>query len=255
MLPKQVYYRYTTARCCTPNVHETGDIGKSGKGEPQKVIDKVTENASIFSKSHSNREEEAILNERKVLWEGILRNLRILVGLIPVLALVVFANQLIHTTDPQNITTWVMWIGLNLVIAASGFRAGNSDAWLPLGFAFGNGLVAITLLWKGETWGWGTTETVCTIGIVAAMTLWKISGPILALIASVVAIWIASVPLIMFTAANPNPVYWYVWATPAVCGIILFFAAEEWTWQHRLFPASTFIFTTLMLSLSMGWWS
>lgn len=179
--------------------------------------------------------------------------IRLIAGIAPVFALIVYGVQLMHSTEPQNAASWVMWTVLNSIVAGSSLRAGNKDVWLSLGFAIGNAFVAIVLISNGS-WGWDVTASKCALGAAAAMLLWKFASPTSALVAAVAAIWIASIPLVRFTAFNPNPSLWWFWGTPLVCGIISFFAAEKWTLAHRLFPASTIIFTTLMTVLTMGWW-
>lgn len=182
-----------------------------------------------------------------------MHHIRLIAGIAPVFTLIIYGVQLMHSTEPQNAASWVMWTVLNSIVAGSSLRAGNKDVWLSLGFAIGNAFVAIVLISNGS-WGWDATANNCALGAAAAMLLWKFAGPISTLIAAVLAIWIASIPLAQFTALNPDPSLWWLWVTPLVCGTVSFFAVEKWALEHWLFPASTIIFTTMMTVLTMGWW-
>jgi hypothetical protein len=180
----------------------------------------------------------------------VVKILGLIAGITPIVALAVFGIKLSKAKTSLSVATWLMWTVLNTILMTSMIAAGNTEAWLPAGFAVGSLFIAIILLTKGN-WKWGSTETTCAVGAAVTMALWYASGPKLAIIAGCIAMWCASGPLIRETWENPDWRFWWLWTASWVAALVAMFVAKAWTIEDRCFAASSFLFNFLMMCLSL----
>ncbi|MBX4197862.1 hypothetical protein KW782_00840 [Candidatus Parcubacteria bacterium] len=177
-------------------------------------------------------------------------NLGVIAGLTPSIVLIPFGIKLLKSNTPMNVATWLMWGVLSFVITLSMFAAGNKDIWLSAGFTLGSVFISIILLSKGK-WSWGYVETICAVGAAVAMLLRYYSAPKGAVIACIIAMWLASIPLLCDLWKQPDPTTWWVWAIITIAAVVTLITAKAWTIQDRAFPVSSIIFNTLLVVLNL----
>ncbi len=177
--------------------------------------------------------------------------LGVLSGALPFAAALMYGLRLrkISRSENSNLASWTMWAVLNFIIAFSMFAAGNTEAWLPVGYTASCVFIALTLLTRG-TWKWGYVETVCALGsLIAIMLRFTVSSDNGAVMVSCLAMWIASGPIIRDAWKEPDFGSWWLWASGAVSAILALYVAPEWSIEGRLFPTSSLLFNGIMTIL------
>ncbi len=172
------------------------------------------------------------------------------IGVVSTLALVALGLTFYRSKENYNPVTWAMWLVLNLVIVGGSVAAGNHDAWLSFGMVVGTFFVAAILVMKGR-WKWGTTESICAVGIVVAMIAWYLASPKGAVVLAALALWIASVPLMIDTWHKPNRGILWFWIVMCLVSIGAVAAADSWTVEDRFFPMSSVLFSFTLSLLTV----
>lgn len=167
-------------------------------------------------------------------------------GLIATVVIVAFGIYLATNNVHQNIVTWILWTILDAMILLSSLAAGNKRPWLPAGYTLGSILVVVIILSRGE-WSFGLVETLSVIGVIAAIIVWKKSGPKFAVIASTLGMTIAGIPGMYDSWIRPNPESWWLWAGVAFSCILSCYGAKAWTIEDRFLPCASFAFNCSMM--------
>lgn len=167
-------------------------------------------------------------------------------GLIATIVIVSFGIYLSMNNVYQNIVTWILWTILDAMILFSSLAAGNKRPWLPAGYTLGSILVVVIIISK-NVWSFGLVETMSVIGVIAAIIIWKRSGPKLAVIASTLGMIIAGIPGMYDAWLQPTPESWWLWAGVSLSCILTCFGAKAWTIEDRFLPCASFIFNLSMM--------
>jgi hypothetical protein len=169
-------------------------------------------------------------------------------GLFSIGFTVTFAVYLANNNVPQNIASWTMWALLDAFVLVTCIAAGNKKPWLPLGYTLGAFLVTCILFSKSG-WKWGTVETVSAVGVLVALLSWWKLGPKTAIVAIVVAMLISSIPAVCDAWCQNGQNGWWYWAGISFCCILSSYGAKAWTIEDRLFPVSSFVFSSGMATV------
>lgn len=176
--------------------------------------------------------------------------LGIVSALTPLVAAMVYGVRLRRMAGSPNIASWFMWGVLNCIIAFSMYAAGNKNILLPVGYTCSSLFVTSILFSKGN-WKWGYSETVCALGSLAAILFRFGISPSGAVVVSITAMWIASIPIIRDACNEPDLGSWWLWAAGAAASVIAIVLARSWSIEDRWFPVSSFLFNGGMTFLSL----
>jgi len=170
-------------------------------------------------------------------------------GLMASLTIIAFGLSLLSSNVEQNVVTWIMWAILDVLLLLSSIAAGSKGAWLlPAGYTLGATTTAVVLLRRG-VWVWGTIETLCAVGVLASVVVWRSVGPKWAIVALTIAMTIAGVPEAHHEYLNPQPASWWLWAIVALSCVLTGFATKEWSIKERFFPIASFCWNAFMTIL------
>lgn len=149
-------------------------------------------------------------------------------------ALMVY-SIIIGTGEGLSLSTFALWAALAWITSFTMLKQG-ANAAVPMIYGLGASATTLVLLYKGR-YGWTGFDTVIAILTTICVVLWLTQGARKALIMSVIAAAIASIPFVVMT-----------WQTPAsspivpntgflLSNILAFVAAKAWTVEDRLYSA------------------
>jgi hypothetical protein len=166
-------------------------------------------------------------------------------------AQIIFGLTMIYKNIPQNIVSWILWTAMDLLMTATMFFAGSKGSWrLPAGYTIGAAFVTLVLIFKGN-WQWGAIETMSIVGVAISLLVWKFAGAKTGVVASVLAMTIASFPAVCQAWNTPDINTCWYWATATGACVFSIAGAKAWTIEERLFPVNSFFFQAMMALLAL----
>jgi hypothetical protein len=169
-----------------------------------------------------------------------------LAGIIGVLCYVPLIRGILKSRIEQNFVAFILWALLDIIATITSIMA-DGNYWLPLSNAIGASTVAVLLARKKQvSWSW--IETATAILVIICLVLWYTLGEDAGIVASSLAVVIASVPQMVDTYKKP-------WATPTaiytvflLANILSLAAGRSWTIEERFYPACA-VFLCLVIAL------
>jgi hypothetical protein len=173
-------------------------------------------------------------------------------ALIGVATLAIFSFELKAFSASQNVaanvTTWLLWALLDVVIFWSLYMAGKKAMSIVLlGYAVGAIFVAGVLLSSG-VWKFGYPEALTAVGTIVAIYMRRI-GPKAAIVAASMAMVIAGLPTMGLAWTSPMPWTWWLWASSVVTFLMQLAATDKWVLEDRFLPVAGLIFNAIMTVL------
>jgi hypothetical protein len=161
--------------------------------------------------------------------------LQIAGGVIGLVAYVVLIVALVRTTTEQSFAAFLLWALLDLIATVTTIIE-QGNYWLALSNAIGSTVITLILIRKKQV-SWSRVETMTALLVVVCLVVWYTAGEQAGIIASSLAVVIASVPQMVDTWKKPE-------ATPALAylifitaNIVSFLAGKEWTIEERFYQA------------------
>ncbi len=148
----------------------------------------------------------------------------------------------------QSFATWILWAALDTVLITSLLEQ-RGNYFVALGFAIGDAVLAMLLLYKRRV-TWGRFETVILLLVIASLAVWKISGPVLATVASTLGGCLGGLPGLVTLWRNPDRKLGNIWAGYVLANALSFFGGTAMTIEERFAPAAFTIFAILMFAAS-----
>jgi hypothetical protein len=144
-------------------------------------------------------------------------------------------STIMGTGEGLSFTTFILWGALAWISGFSTLKQGVNPA-VPMMYGVGATSTALVLLCKGR-FQWTTLDTFIFILVVICIVLWMTRGPKWALILSIAASAIASVPFMVMTWKTPE-------SSPIIpntlfvfTNFLYFLSGKEWTLKDRLYGA------------------
>ncbi len=149
----------------------------------------------------------------------------------------------------QSFASYALWSTLD-GIATMSLIAQNGNFWLSLFYSIGAGLVAISLLIKKQ-FSWSKFESFVSFLIIICLVTWYYSGPFLAMISSVSALSIASVPQIIDTLKKPQSTPTILYCGFCTANLLSFIGGSAWVLEQKLYSAAALIICSTITILSL----
>lgn len=159
--------------------------------------------------------------------------------------LYMIAGTLAGTGKGMTFSTFLLWSVLATITSLGKLRQG-ADARVSIIYGTGATITTVVLICKGR-YGWTGLDTVVAILTVVCIVLWQTSGPRWALVMSVSAGGIASIPFIVTT--------WHAPASSPIIGnagflianTLALIAAKAWTLEDRLYESVNVLLCVLLV--------
>ena len=178
--------------------------------------------------------------------------LGLLAGLMVVLAIVPYVNDVLKGRTRPNIVTWFLWTINGVILVSAQYVHGASWTLVTLiGSTFTTGLVTVLAVRWGQS-GYGWIDAVCFACAILAVAGWYATSiPLIAIVLGVLAEIAAITPTIAKTWRDPNSettsTYWIASAA-AVLSIV---ASTRFDVENLLFPIYSIGSNALVATLSM----
>jgi hypothetical protein len=170
-------------------------------------------------------------------------------GVICVIAYVFLIIGINKPNMEQSFAAFLLWGMLDTIaMITSIFEQGNY--WLPLSNSVGASLVAILLIAKKQVvWTW--VESLTAALVVICLIVWGIAGERAGLIASSIAVLIASVPQMIDTYKRPQSTPTIAYAIFLFADVLSVFAGKGWTIEERFYSVIGGILSIVILVFSL----
>jgi len=140
----------------------------------------------------------------------------------------------------ENIASFSLWGVIDGLFCYNMWMSGSKrDAIFP-GLYTVIVIITVAIIYKNGTWQWGAIETVCSILVIGALIATKISTR-LAIVASGIAITMASIPILIDSFQHPEPWTWWFWISGTISGWVLYFLTPD----RSLSNVSSWLFNLL----------
>ena len=144
-------------------------------------------------------------------------------------AYIPYVQGVLKSETRPTVSTWISW-GLMDAAALAGMIAAGEMAWQMVAYVVGVAFVLAASFYKHAALGWKRLDSLC-IGIVSlAIIGWLASGdPNVAIVLSLVAAVVGSIPMAVNSAQDPHnePLLpWVFVLAGGICGVL---AINSWT--------------------------
>jgi hypothetical protein len=157
-----------------------------------------------------------------------------------------YTKAVLSSKAQPTISSWISWLIMDSAILA-GMLAQHTIAWQMVAYIIGVGFVIGASLWKRATIGLTRLDSFCLSVVLIAVLLWALSGdPDIAIMLSLVALIVGTIPMIVNVWRNPSrePLLpWILFLAGGVCGV---FAIPLWNIAAALTP---FVFLILQITI------
>jgi len=184
------------------------------------------------------------LYDMGVIEFGAKHSLQVIAAMIGFFAYVPLAIFILRNRAIQSFAAFFLWALLDSIATATTYLH-HGNYWLPLSNVIGSATITIILILKKQvSWSW--VETMTTILVFVCLATWYVSGEKAGIIASSLAVVIATVPQMVETYRKPHNTPLNVYYIFLAANVISLIGGLSWTIGER-FYAGCSIFLCLMI--------
>ncbi len=176
-----------------------------------------------------------------------LRSLAFWGGIPAFVMLVKYAIEVwVRKAPATGFASFTMWTALDILLVVNTVRSGE-PIWLPLGFTVGALLVTVAQ-WRHGTWKWTGRETLAAICAAIAITISLLNRGPVALLASVLAMTSAGLPITMDNLRSPVRETFGLWFS-TVLGCTMTYYGSDQTENSWILPLLSGVYNGFMAIL------
>ncbi|HZY82362.1 MAG TPA: hypothetical protein VFE50_22710 [Cyclobacteriaceae bacterium] len=177
-------------------------------------------------------------------------------GIIGLVAYVLLIVALTRSTSggqqsdtEQSFAAFFLWALLDLIATITTIIEGG-NYWLALSNAIGSSVITIILVYKKQvSWSW--VESMTATLVVVCLVVWYVSGEQAGIVASSLAVVIASVPQMVDTFKKPGSTPLLPYMVFLVANIISFLAGKSWTIEERFYQACGIFLVVVIVAFAL----
>ncbi len=159
-------------------------------------------------------------------------------------AYIPLAHSILRNKASQSFAAFFLWALLDSIATATSFLH-DGNFWLPFSNVVGSSTIAIILISKKQvSWSW--VETMTAVLVIICLAVWRMSGEKAGIIASSLAVVIATVPQMVETYKKPADTPVNVYFIFLAANVLSLLAGESWTIGERFYAACS-VFLCLMV--------
>jgi hypothetical protein len=173
-------------------------------------------------------------------------------GGIGIVAYILLIAALLRTKTEQSFAAFLLWAMLDLIATVTTILE-HGNYWLALSNAIGSAVITLVLIYKKQvSWSW--IESMTALLVVVCLVVWYAVGEQAGIIASSLAVVIASVPQMADTYKKPEATPLGVYIVFLVANVVALISGSAWTIEERFYPCcGIFLCSVIMLfSLRKG---
>ncbi|MBX4199117.1 hypothetical protein KW800_02470 [Candidatus Parcubacteria bacterium] len=164
-------------------------------------------------------------------------------GIMAMLAVIPYIRDIFKGQTRPNIFSWALWVLLLSISIAAQVSAGASwSLYLLIGDLIGTSTIFFLCISGYGYKEYGRVEWICTALAIIAIVSWQItSQPVLAIIFSVIADSLASVPTIIKAYKDPSSEHSAQWLIIASAAVLAVISTTIWDASNLIFPIYLFL--------------
>ena len=173
-------------------------------------------------------------------------------GILAAVSVIPYIKDILHGSTRPNVVSWFLWTLLLLISILAQMSAGAS--WSVI-FLIGDFVGTFSIFWLcliGYGYRqYGYLELSCLTLAIVAIISWQLTGqPILAIVLSIVADIMASVPTVVKAYLDPWSEHSSTWLIIAGSSVLAILSTRVFDGVNLLFPMYIFLINLLIGSLS-----
>lgn len=175
--------------------------------------------------------------------------LQVLSGAIGIVAYVLLIIALLHTKTEQSFAAFLLWALLDLIAAVTTILA-DGNYGMALANAIGSTVITVLLIIKKQvSWSW--VESMTATLVVICLIVWYAAGEKAGIIASSLAVVIASVPQMVDTYKKPEATPTLIYLVFLTAYIVSLIAGKAWTIEERFYPCCSIFLSVVIVIFSV----
>lgn len=162
----------------------------------------------------------------------------IIAGVMPVAISIPYIRSMFYGTTRPNVVTYILWIVVETITLLAQFSSGASWSAIFIIALIIPQAYVVYLCYRGYGYKkYGLIDKVCLVLAILAIILWLITGePITAIILSVLADFIATLPTVIKTYREPHSEPVIPWFLIVIAAILSVFSSTKLDLANLLFP-------------------
>lgn len=154
-------------------------------------------------------------------------------GGIGIVAYILLIAALLRTTTEQSFAAFLLWALLDIIATITTILE-HGNYWLALSNAIGSTVITLLLIYKKQvSWSW--IESMTALLVVVCLIVWYTTGEQAGIIASSLAVVIASVPQMVDTYKKPETTPLGVYLVFLTANFVALIAGTAWTIEERFY--------------------
>lgn len=175
--------------------------------------------------------------------------LKPLSGALGIVAYILLISALLRTKVEQSFAAFLLWALLDL-IATITIVLEQGNYWLALSNVVGSTTITLLLIYKKQvSWSW--IESLTALLVIICLITWYTVGEQAGIIASSLAVVIASVPQMADTYRKPEATPTYIYLVFLTANIVAFIGGSSWSIEERFYPACAIFLCAVIAGLSL----
>lgn len=171
-----------------------------------------------------------------------------LAGIICLLAYAALIAGIVKSNVEQSFAAFMLWGMLDTIATVTTLLEGG-NVWLPFTNALGSTVIAFLLvLKKHASWSW--IESLTAVLVVICLVIWYTTGEQAGIIASSVAVVIASFPQMVDTFKKPKATPLFPYLIFLSANVLSFVGGKSWTIEERFYPGCSVFLCTIIVLLT-----
>jgi hypothetical protein len=169
-------------------------------------------------------------------------------GIICMAAYIPLSVGIVKNKVEQSFAAFMLW-GMLDTIASITTIVQEGNFWLPLGNAVGASAIALLLLVKRQaSWSW--IESMTFFLVIICLMIWYTSGEQAGIVASSLAVVIASIPQVVDTYKKPTSTPAGAYLIFLSANILSFVGGKNWTIEERFYSGCSVFLCIVILLLT-----
>jgi hypothetical protein len=170
-------------------------------------------------------------------------------GIIGLVAYAFLIVALLRSHTEQSFAAFLLWALLDVIAATTTIIEGG-NYWLALSNAIGSTIITLILVWKRQV-AWSRVESMTAFLVFVCLFVWYYSGERAGIVASSLAVVVASIPQMVDTFKKPEstPVLPYLIFTTA--NIVSLIGGTDWSIEERFYQCCSTLLCVFIVAFSL----
>lgn len=170
-------------------------------------------------------------------------------GILGIAAYLLLIIALFRTKTEQSFAAFLLWALLDLIAAITTILA-DGNYWTALANAVGSSIITVLLIFKKQvSWSWVENMTVGLV--IICLIVWYAAGEKAGIVASSLAVVIASIPQMVETYKKPEVTPTFIYLVFLTAYIVSLIAGKAWTIEERFYPCCSIFLCAVIVIFSV----